>query len=284
MSMKVFSTVIVSMITAQALAKVNCKPFKEEAKVKQQIVADFSYTLEKIEKKVLRLESKISDKLSSMDSVQSQINQATSALAQIQNEQMELVDMISIVEADIQIQQTKANRLMQKIEQTQYQIENLPSGSHARRQALRENNRSKKILQKVDEKIERLVQSIEPQQRRISQLEQEKQQQLSMVMAFEAEKNQIANQKPTLNSLTNKKEKAESELINQDMIQQENMSLLNEAQEKVLMCKTYNVKYPIALDVAKEVYAVGCDSYKLRNMQGKHKKDAEQEVLSAVCN
>ena len=59
---------------------------------------------------------------------------------------------------------------------------------------------------------------------------------------------------------------------------------LNEAQEKLLMCKTYNVKYPVALEVAKELYKVGCNRYQSGSMQGKHKQDAEAEVISAVCN
>ena len=72
--------------------------------------------------------------------------------------------------------------------------------------------------------------------------------------------------------------------MNQDSIQQNNIKLLNEAQEKVLMCKTYNVKYPISLEVSQRLYAVGCDNYIIGGYKGTHKLDAEAETIATVCN
>ena len=51
---------MISMLATTAIAAVDCKPYKQEAKVKEQIVADFGYELEKVEKKVIALEKKIS--------------------------------------------------------------------------------------------------------------------------------------------------------------------------------------------------------------------------------
>ena len=275
---------MISMLATTAIAAVDCKPYKQEAKVKEQIVADFGYELEKVEKKVIALEKKISKKLSKMDNLQVGIEQAISILTQIQDEELQLLDSMAIVEADIQIQQTNANRLIQTIQQTQEKLRNLPAGSHARRQILRENNRAKKKLEKVDEKIVWQTQSIAPQSARLAQIGEEKLMQSDQISSLKAQKVQIAGQKPNLQSLTRKKDRAEAELMDQDLMQQENLKLMSKAKEKVLMCKTYNVKYPIALDVAKEVYVVGCESYQLRDMQGNHKKDAEAEVLASVCN
>ncbi len=275
---------MISMLATTAIAAVDCKPYKQEAKVKEQIVADFGYELEKVEKKVIALEKKISKKLSKMDNLQVGIEQAISILTQIQDEELQLLDSMAIVEADIQIQQTNANRLIQTIQQTQEKLRNLPAGSHARRQILRENNRAKKKLEKVDEKIVWQTQSIAPQSARLAQIGEEKLMQSDQISSLKAQKAQIAGQKPNLQSLTRKKDRAEAELMDQDLMQQENLKLMSKAKEKVLMCKTYNVKYPIALDVAKEVYVVGCESYQLRDMQGNHKKDAEAEVLASVCN
>lgn len=284
MSSKLFSTLVFSLVTTSAVAAVDCKPFKQEAQVKEQIVMDFSYELEKVEKKVQSLESKIADRLLAMDSAQMKINSSVAVMQQIQNEQMGIMDSMQAVEMEIQAKQQEANSLIHTINETQYQINNLPSGSHARRQALRENNRSKKILEKVQDQIVQLGQSIAPQKNRLAQLEQQKHGQQMIIQQAEQEKADIANQKPTLAKLESKKAAAESELINQEAIQKENLKLLDEAQEKVLMCKTYNVKYPLVLDIAKELYQVGCDQYRLRDLNGKHKKDAEAEILATVCN
>ena len=70
MSIKVFFSVMISTLATTAIAAVDCKPYKQEAIVKEQIVADFGYELEKIEKKVIALEKKISKKLSKMDNLQ----------------------------------------------------------------------------------------------------------------------------------------------------------------------------------------------------------------------
>lgn len=275
---------MVSVMATTTMAAVDCKPFKEEAKVKNQIVADFSYELEKLEKKVMSIENKMMVKISKMDSVQDSIDQAKSSVEQIEADEAQLSDSISVVEMDIQKQKSKADDLIHTIEETQYQISNLPSRSHARRQIMRENNRAKKILEKVDQKINMLSNSIEPQKLELEQLVEEKMAQVSIVNALKVEKMQIAKQKPTIGALTKRKANAEAELVNQDVIQQENISLANEAQEKVLMCKTYNVKYPVALEVAKELYTVGCENYQTLGMKGKHKQDAESEVVSAVCD
>lgn len=284
MSTKLFSALLISAVSVSVYAKVDCKPFKQEAQLHEQIVADFSYELEKVEKKVQRLELKISDKLSAMDSAQIKIDSATSAIEQISIQQSGIMQSVQGVENDIQSKQIEANGLIQTINETQYQIDNLPPRSHARRQALRLNNRSKKILEKVQGEISQLSQSIAPQRAHLAQLDQQIMDQQQVKQMAIQEKTQIANTKPTLSRLQQRKQTAEAELINQDAIQQENIALLEQAQEKVLMCKTYNVKYPTALNTAKRVYKAGCENYQPRNFQNQYKADAEAEVLSKVCN
>lgn len=284
MSTKLFSTLLISAVSVSVYAKVDCKPFKQEAQHNEQIVADFSYELEKIEKKVQRLELKISDKLSAMDSAQLRIDSANSVIHQISLQQSGIIQSVQSVESDIQSKQIEANGLIQTINETQYQIDNLPPRSHARRQALRLNNRSKKILEKVQEDIVQLRQSIAPQRAHLAQLDQQIMEQQQVKQIAVQEKTQIANTKPTLSRLQQRKQVAESELINQDAIQQENLRLLGEAQEKVLMCQTYNVKYPTALKIVKRIYKAGCENYQLRNFENPYKADTEAEVLSQLCN
>ena len=71
---------------------------------------------------------------------------------------------------------------------------------------------------------------------------------------------------------------------NADQSQDFNVAQMDKASEKVLMCKTYNVKYPVSLSVSKDLYVTGCENYQLRGYKGINKIAAEQETIISVCD
>lgn len=59
---------------------------------------------------------------------------------------------------------------------------------------------------------------------------------------------------------------------------------LDLSQEKILMCKTHNIKYPTVLIVAQGVGKYGCADYTLKDYKDGFKMDAQMEAYDALCS
>lgn len=102
--------------------------------------------------------------------------------------------------------------------------------------------------------------------------------------------NAVASSRPLLADLKNAEVVASRNLARFGQTQGGRLNALNkalaEANENLLMCKTYTVKYPAALEAAQEISRVGCNRYHMpREAEGRpFMKDAINEIFKAICN
>ncbi len=288
MSKKLFAPLAVMAIMStpysMAFAKVDCQPFKQGVQAQQDVVEQMSSVFAKLEAKVETLENKIYDREGMIQSAEFKIQEAAQAISQIIDQQEQVHAQLAHKEAKLSAKQSEQRQFENIIQETQYDINNLPSRSNARRQAMRENMRAKKSLEKVEQKIAQIQQSMQPALNQLGQLQDEKQAAQGMKAQFEMDKQDVLAMKPSLQRLKSKKNKAQQELMAQDSVQQDNLAILAEEEEKVLMCKTYNIKYPKAKKVAKQIYKVGCDNYVFADFNTVHAQDAQQEVFAKICD
>jgi len=173
--------------------------------------------------------------------------------------------------------------IQQDMASLQRSINNLPASSNARRNALREYKRAEKKLEMLVAEISQLESSVMPTRNQIQSLNQVISSKQVQASNLEATKMDIENMKPSLQMLYKKVADATEELQSQDGVQQMNLKALDEANEKVLMCKTYNVKYPLVLELSKEIYTVGCNKYVFKNYNAEYKAQAEHEAFASIC-
>ena len=74
------TTVICTLTTSSAIAAIKCGPLVKDMKAQELLVSDFSYQVNKIEKKLARIESKILEKNDSINVIQSEIDNNTTNL------------------------------------------------------------------------------------------------------------------------------------------------------------------------------------------------------------
>jgi chromosome segregation ATPase len=234
-------------------------------------------------KKLTSIEEKINAKLDILEPITFQISQTGQRIESLRVEKQNINASLEADRITIQDKIAEEKQLMQTINRTQADINRLPTSSYARRTALRENMRAKKALERVQATIISLQQNMAPAVNRMAAIDSEIQVKQQLLLKLESDKVAVENEKPTLASLNKIKERTANDLLTSDQTQQQNLVMLDEAQEKVLMCKTYNVKYPIVLDVAREIKQVGCHNYQLRNLEGRYAQDAETEAIDALC-
>ncbi len=269
--------------SANAAQTISCGPMIAEMDAQSDIVANFSKELSKLESKLGRIENKLDDKRNQISQVASDIQNEKQLVSQKENDKVSLVSSIGSIEAEKSALVSENQSLSQLMNQLSMQIDNLPARSNARRVALRERKRSEKLIEANQAKIVFLNGQIQPVMSSISSLERSIMASLSKINVLKDKRNQIKNAQPTLEMLVSKKEQAQIQLLQSDSVQQANLSALEFATEKVEMCKTYTVKYPLALEIAKEIYAVGCDRYVPRNLNGAYKHKAQAETLESIC-
>lgn len=279
----VSTTILTTMVSLSAMAKVNCQPYKTEADLKSQVVTNFGETIIKLQVKADTMQEKVDDRMSLLSQADHNISTAQGTISQIK---------ASINSAKIAMKDTK-DKLDSALSQEQQildnmafydsQISSLPASSSARRTAMREKKRAEMSLKRLQAVIVDIQFEIAPMQNEVQALKADLNGAKSVLSQLNAEKTSIQQMVPSLNSLIQKESKAKQNLADADQDQQMNIDQMDEANEKLLMCKTYNLKYPVSLEVSKELYAVGCDSYQLKGYKNNFKKMAEQETINAVC-
>jgi chromosome segregation ATPase len=283
MSSKLVLSTFLCVFSIQAYSAVDCAPYQNDVQLKTQMVSDFSYEIEKLQVKVQSLETRINEKLDAIGSVQVQIDQIENMKLVLQNQKDSLQSQLQQQRSAVQAQIDEARRLNEIIAHTQYQIDNLPAASAVRREALRENMRAKKMLEVVNEALTQYEARTAPIKAEVSRISREQMTLQTEIQKLEQDKVAIAETRPTLNSLRQMHQNALDELQGQDLVYQDRVKLLDEAQEKVQMCFTYNVKYPTSLQVARDIHRVGCKKYVAKNFQSEYKMQAQAEVIQALC-
>ena len=278
------TAILASLVSVSAMARVNCKPFKMESDIKTQIVTNFNETILKLQTKADRMQIKVEDRMSMVSGVQNKIQSVEATIDQIKADSQNVRISMRDIKASLESVLASEQDLVNLIADLDDQIRRAYPRSTARRNAMREKKRTERKLMNLQGSITDLQIQISPMKSQLAALKVEKQNALSILGTLDLEKLDIEAMKPSLNSLVRKQNKAQADLVDADQNQDINVIQMDEANEKVLMCKTYNVKYPVSLSVSKELYTAGCDNYELKGYQGINKITAEQETISAVCD
>lgn len=278
------TTLILGLTSTMAFAKINCKEYLDDAQVKINIVESFSQSVRMLEAKVNGLQDKISDRYNMMSSVDVKINAIQASISDLNREKNQLNQSMESGNRQLVSLERDRAQLTTQLTRLERDIANLPASSSVRRQALREAARTRMSIDGISSQIISLNQTLMPISQQVNGITQQISMKRSKLAPLEDEKQSIANIRPTLQSLQQSVQEAQANLQGQDQIQAQNLRALDEAQEKVLMCKTYTVKYPLVLEISKEIYRKGCNKYKVQNFQAEYKAQAEQDALSAICN
>lgn len=281
--MKKIVSILSFVVSTQSFAAINCKEYKDDINIAQANVDNFQLELTKLQDQLLRIEDKISDKMRILDPIKFDLQNTQSLITTLMTDKSSLRQELNILEQDLQLNQTQQLDMMNHISSLEIQIDQMSSRNPERRNLMREKNRLKKMLERIDISISQAHSAINPLKSTLKQVRQEIKQNESKLIALEEEKFMVENQVPKLSALINKKVSLNQELSNQDIIAQENLNLLDLAIEKHLMCKTYTVKYQVSLDISKEIYELGCDNYQSKNFRGQFKDQAELETFNAIC-
>ena len=282
--MKKIFALVSFVISTQSFAAINCKQFKDEVQSAKAVVDNFGFEVEKLQDKLLRIEDRITDKMALLDPITYEINEKSSLINNLSSDKGQLLNQLQELEGVLIQAQDQESFLLSEISELEIQIDNMSARSSARRTLMRQKNRKKKQLERVQADILVSQQQIGPVNASISAISNEIAQVSIQLSQLEQDQSLIENQKPRLSALVKKKNNNLQEIADQDIIAQENIDILNIALEKQLMCKTYTVKYDLSLDIAKEIYEVGCENYQLRNLNGKFKKQAQEEAFNSICN
>jgi chromosome segregation ATPase len=278
------TTILATLVSVSAMGKVNCTPFTSEADMKTQIVTNFNETILKLQTKADQMQIKVEDRMSLVALVETKIQQVEGSLYQIKEDSNNVRIAMKDIKASLDDSLDQEQYLVNLMADLDIQIQNARSRSNDRRNAMREKKRTERKLMTLQSTIDELQVEIAPMKNQLSSLKAEKKNALAVMTTLNNEKLDIEAMKPSLKSLVSKKNKAQQDMVDADQNQEINIQQMDKANESVLMCKTYNVKYPVSLSVSKELYTTGCQNYQLRGYKGIHKIAAEQETIISVCD
>lgn len=281
--MKKLVSIVSLVVASQSFAAINCKPFKEEVNHAQAVVDSFAGEVLKLQDQLSRVEGHISNKYAQIDPIIADISSSNSLIESLKIQRANIKADIDQLKVQLDQDLITESSLIADIQDLEVQIDMTSPRNPARRQLMREKNRKKKMLERVQISISSQTANIEPLKQSLKSVRQDIQFNKSKVVELEQEKIIVENQAPKLSALLNKKSNLIQDIQQSDVIAQANIANLDLALEKQLMCKTYTVKYDLSLDIAKEIYNVGCDNYQLQGFNGKFKKQAEIETLESIC-
>jgi chromosome segregation ATPase len=280
-TMTLTTTLLLASVNANA--SISCQPMVAEMNAQSDVVANFSSELAKLESKLQRVENKLADKKSLISSITSDIQNEKQIITQKEDDKASMIQSITSISNEKSDLAFENQSLSQLMNQLTVQIQNLPPRSNAIREALRERKRTEKKIEANQSKIAFLDQQIAPVTSSINSLERLIMASQGKVQVLKSKRNQLKNTQPTLATLQTQKENAEIQLLQSDSVQQSNLNQLEAVSEKVLMCKTYKVKYALALSISKEIYEVGCENYVPKSLNGFYKNQAQTETLQEIC-
>jgi len=276
-------TTTLLLASVSAKANISCQPMVDEMNAQSDVVANFSSELVKLESKLQRVENKLADKRSLISSITLDIQNEKQLISQKENDKASMIQSIASIANEKSGLAHENQGLSQLMNQLSVQIQSLPPRSNAIREVLRERKRTEKMIEANQSKIAFLDQQIAPATSSINSIERSIMSSQSKVQVLMSKRNQLKNIQPTLAMLQSQKENVEIQLLQSDSLQQSNLMQLEVVSEKVLMCKTYKVKYALALSISKEIYEVGCANYVPRPLNGFYKKQAQAEALQEIC-
>jgi len=277
------TTILLAMVSLNTSAAVKCQPLVQQMNLQEQLVSDFSYTVLKEQKKLQRIENKIYEKRSQLNQIQSEVDAEKNIIQMKNQDKQSIINSIQSLENQKQSLQIEVGAMMSQMQQLTSEMQNLPARSTALRNLLREKKRTEKKMELKQALVYSLDEQMAPAIQSINTIESSIMNSQSKIQALKQEKKALRAQQPTIQNLKQRKADAEQILSSQNLIQDDNMSYLAVLTEKVDVCKTYKVKYPLSLQIAKEIYEVGCDQYRVQNFQNIYKQQAEQETMNMLC-
>ena len=194
--------------------------------------------------------------------------------------------MDSIVSStkQIQVKKVAVQDLNQKIAKVEKKISKISPRSPIRKKLVKKKKNMVQKKKSLVSQIQNLKDMKLHSKAKIDQITVRTPKVQQKIMMAKQEKKMVMQQAPTLGVLKQRLQKlkvfeADAQQI-EDMLSQK----LANKKEKVLMCKTYNIKYPTVLKLAKRIADAGCYNYQFVDFLNKQKADAQEEVYDAICS
>lgn len=276
------SLLVASMISSSVIAKVECKPFVDEKEMVKIQVEDFSTGVSKLIAKINKLEEKLNDKQFKIDSLSSQAQEMQSQMQTISLQISDIRKSSQGAQDQLSAIDNSLVALSNRISQIEYTLQGSVS-STTRRNLNREKMRKLREMDQLQADKVSLVQVVSQANAQIEPLRAQR-------MAIKSQRDMIEQDlmmeqtaQPTIALLQDKIQKEQILLGDSQAMETNLLAQLDEAREKVLMCRTYNVKYPLVLSIASEIAAVGCQNYEIKNFNSDIKLDAQAQILESLC-
>jgi chromosome segregation ATPase len=273
---------IASLISSSVIAKVVCKPFIEEKQMMETQLDNFSLGLNSLYAKIIKLEERRDTKLSQLDSLRGQVESQKMKMNSIQVQ----ISTIRSESESARIELSQIDSSVMTLNNRISHIENILNtnvSSGSRRELLREKMRKSMEVEKLVASKRNLVQIVQDAHFRIEPLRSKRNAVKFLRDKLLVDLNFLTEAPPSLELLENKIEKEQALITDSRGVENSLVAALEEAKEKVLMCRTYNVKYPLVLSIARQIASVGCENYAIKQMDSAVKMDAQTQILDSLC-
>lgn len=158
--------------------------------------------------------------------------------------------------------------------------------SHAREVLTRRLNELSAQLTRTNARITRMESALQPTNARIAQLMNERRNAEASLAQASNDLAAAQSMTPAIEVLQERVARISERLATQDQVQAGNLAVLAQVEDKLLMCKTYTVKYPTVLEQAREITRVGCRNYQMPREAERRPfmRDAINEIFQVMCN
>lgn len=276
-------TLISVFFTSFSFAAVDCEHFKMERDQKNSEINEFNLDVEKLRQKAQKLRERLFERMDIIKALEGQIGDSQAERDSAVQERALLAENMSSVELEITNQKAEENRLYAQMDDAQRRIDSSPAGSSARRSAMRDFKRAEKTLERVQAQIQMLAAQIAPMREEKNRVNQRIQTISNNIQSLNEDLIKVQNEKPSVEFLREKIAEVEDQIQNSDVSLERLLAQLDEAEEKILMCATYNQKYPLVLNLAREISQTGCKNYQFKPFENLSEREAQDEIFASMC-
>lgn len=282
--MKASALLFVFSFTLSTVASASehpCSEFFEKEMRAQEQVSEFDKEVYKLQKKLESIEERIARKMEETAPLRTQRESVALQLKNLRQEQSELQQNLRFNEDRFSAVEGEARHMSARIAWLREEIRRNPGP--ASRPYLREANELETRLPHVEAQLPKLRQAVAESRARLVVVP-------ARINTLDAQFAQLdAALEESTRSLTplyEVRSRAQQELDNTTPMFDDLQRKLAKARKHVQMCVGYeelSVKYPKALEVARDVYKQKCRNYVLLKFPTEQENQAQQEVLQSVC-
>lgn len=282
--MKATSVLLVLSLTLSAVASASehpCSEFFEKEMRSQEQMGEFDKEVHKLQKKLESIEERIAKKMEEVAPLRSHREALARQMNNLIQEQSVLQQNLRVNEDRFSAVEGEAQQMRARIAWLREEIRRNPGP--ASRPYLREANQLEHSLPQVEAQLPNLRHAVAESRARLGVIP-------AQINTIDAQITQVdaavEEHSRSLAPLYEVRSRAQQELDNTTPMLEELNRKLAKARKHVQMCVGYeelSVKYPKALEVARDVYKQKCRNYVQVAFPTEQENQAQQEVLQSVC-